>query len=135
MAIKPAAKEKNMSNLKNQIPQQDKIERNIRNLFKTDPAPVRDGLTPTQRFVVNDLKELLAKYDGKGKEDFKHLELRHLKGTRAVLLASIVGRAKRFILIGPRGSLQQIGDESEMSQLQLAEAINLLEQQDPEGTS
>lgn len=123
-----------MAKLTNQIPQQDKIERKIRSLFKS-PIQHRTELTPTQRFVVSDLKDMLVQKDGHGKDQFKHFELRHLKGTRAILLASIIGRVKRFILIGPRGSLQQLGDESEMSQLQLAEAINLLESQDPEGSS
>ncbi len=117
------------------IPNQAHVEKNIRNLFRAAPPQPKDGLTPTQRFVVSDIKDLLVQNDGKGKEQFKHFELRHLRGTRAILLASVIGKVKRFILVGPRGSVQQIGDESEMNQLQLAEAINLLEQQDPEGTS
>ena len=123
-----------MSQLKNQIPNQARIERSIRSLFRPT-VQHRSDLTPTQRFVVSDIKEQLVKNDGQGKDQFKHFELRHLRGTRSVLLASVIGKVKRFILIGPRGSLQQLGDESEMSQLQLAEAINLIEGQEPEGNS
>lgn len=116
-----------MSQLKNQIANQERVERNIRALFRQLPSHT-EVLTPTQRFVLSDLKDMLLKHDGKGKETFQHWELRKLKDTRAVFLASIVGTVKRYILIGPRGHLQQLQDESEASQLKLAEVLELKEQ-------
>lgn len=111
-----------MAQLKNQIANQERVERNIRELFKQLPSS-SEVLTPTQRFVLSDLRELLLKHDGKGKETFQHWELRKLKDTRAVFLASVIGTVKRYILIGPRGHLQQLQDESEAAQLKLADVL------------
>ena len=116
-----------MSQLKNQIPNQEYVERQIRSLFRNLPAHT-EVLTPTQRFVLSDMKEMLLKHDGKGKDDVKYWELRKLKDTRAVFLASIVGEVKRCILIGPRGHLQQLQDESEAAQLRLGDVLERVEQ-------
>jgi hypothetical protein len=116
-----------MSQLKNQIPNQEYVERQIRSLFRNLPSHT-EVLTPTQRFVLSDLKEALVKHDGKGKEDFTYWELRKLKDTKAVFLASVVGTVKRYILIGPRGHLQQLQDESEAAQLKLADVLERVEQ-------
>ncbi len=116
-----------MSQLKNQIPNQEYVERQIRSLFRNLPGNT-EVLTPTQRFVLSDLKDMLLKHDGKGKEDITYWELRKLKDTRSVFLASVVGAVKRYILIGPRGHLQQLQDESEAAQLKLADVLERVEQ-------
>lgn len=112
-----------MANLKNQIANQAAIERSIRDLFRQDVIKEKSPLTPTQRFIVSDLKGMLVQKDGGGKDKFQHWELRALKGSRAILLASVIGKVKRYILIGPRGSLKQIDDDSEYGQLMLAEVL------------
>ena len=108
----------------NVIANQAHIVKAIRQLLQERKPPQKSPLTPTQRFIVGDLKGLILQRDSGGKaQDYSHWELRKLKGTRTVLLATAVGRIERYILIGPRGSLQPLDSKSQLSQMDLDEAI------------
>lgn len=119
----------------NVIANQAHITKAIRQLLSNNKrSPERSPLTPTQKFIVGDLKGLILQRDSGGKaQDYSHWELRKLKGTRTVLLATAVGRIERYILIGPRGSLQPIDNKSELSQMSLDEAITALAEGEDKG--
>ena len=106
------------------IANQAHIVKAIRQLLQERKPAQRSPLTPTQAFIVTDLKGLILQKDANGTvSSYKHWELRKLKGTRSVLLATAVGRIERYILIGPRGSLQPLDGKGSLSQLELDEAI------------
>jgi hypothetical protein len=107
----------------NTVPNQKQLRQAMLQLF-TQPEPAqRSPLTPTQRFIVSDLKDLIMKRDGKGKDTFEHWELRKLKDTRAVLLVSLIGKQERYIIIGPRGHLTQLTGKESLAEMALDEAI------------
>lgn len=106
----------------NQIANQAHVVNQIRRLFQEQRRPPQKALTPTQRFILSSLKDMILQRDGKGQ--LSHWEVRKLKDTRAVLLASVAGKVERYILIGPRGSLQPLESKDSLSQLQLDEAID-----------
>ena len=106
-----------------QIPNQKRIRTAMLQLFQTPEPATRSVLTPTQRFIVSDLKDLILKRDGKGKEQLQHWELRKLKDTRTILLISMVGNQERYVLIGPRGHLQQLTNKDDLAQMTLDQAI------------
>ena len=102
-----------------QIPNQAHVEKQIKSLFTERKPPQRSPLTPTQHFVVEKLRQELSKREGQ----IQHWELRRLKETRTILLASITGKMQRYILIGPRGLLHQLQDKDGLANLQLDETI------------
>jgi len=106
------------------IANQAHIVKAIRQLLQERRPSHKSPLTPTQAFIVTDLKGLILQRDANGSvSSYRHWELRKLKGTRSVLLATAVGRTERHILIGPRGSLQPLNGKASLSQLELDEAI------------
>ena len=109
----------------NVIANQEYVVKQIKSLFSDRKPAQRCPLTPTQRFIVNALRAHIMQKDAPGgkPEAFKHWELRKLKDTRTVLLASIVGRTERYILIGPRGHLQPLNGREDVSQAELDDAI------------
>lgn len=118
----------------NVIANQANIVKSIRQLLSDRKPPQRSPLTPTQRFIVSDLKGLILQKDSNGKPGaYNHWEIRRLKGTRTVLLATVVGRIERYILIGPRGSLQPLDNKNELSQMNLDEAITALADKEEQG--
>ncbi len=119
------------------IANQEHIVKAIRSLFATRKPAQRSPLTPTQRFIVTDLRSLILQKDSpSGKPGaFTHWEIRKLKNTRTVLLASVVGRVERYILIGPRGLLQPLDSKDATAQLELDQAIEEMEQADAQGTA
>ena len=107
------------------IANQAHIVKAIRLLLQERKPAQRSPLTPTQAFIVTDLKGLILQKDANGSvSSYRHWEVRRLKGTRSVLLATAVGRIERYILIGPRGALQPLDGKSSLSQLELDEAIS-----------
>lgn len=106
-----------------QIANQAHVIKQIKNLFQERKPPQRSPLTPTQHFIVETLRKELAARDGKGSDQFQHWELRKLKETRTILLASVIGKIQRYILIGPRGLLTPIDDKAGLSNLELDETI------------
>ena len=108
----------------NQIANQAHVQKQIKQLFQQRQPAQRSPLTPTQRYIVNELRDKILQIDGGGKAQFSHWELRKLKDTRTVLLASVIGRVERYLLIGPRGSLQPLEEKDQLAQLALDEAIS-----------
>ncbi len=110
----------------NTIANQANIVKRIRSLFQDRKPAQRSPLTPTQRFIVSDLKGIILQKDSPGGKpaEFSHWELRKLKGTRTVLLASIVGRTERYLLIGPRGLIQPLDGKGKLDQQALDEVIH-----------
>jgi len=118
------------------IANQKKVTQNIKNLFRDKQPERKSPLTPTQTFVAKELRPLLLKNDGEGKErDFSHFELRRLKDTKTILLVSVVGKKERFILIGPRGHVEQLDSKAALADQLLDDNITGLLDENEQGTS